>query len=271
MTPDDFRKQYPWATTNYNFDQKNGAVPGGGVPKSNTNSSGQTMTSHNQSDPVVGDGMDSAGGDGGGDRPWWMSAAQWAKNHAGDIVGAVKGAAGGAAQFASDHGGDILTAAMIEEAMRNSGKASQFANDALDTVKGQYDTQAPLRQQGQAGMLNPGLGVAAKLNAIPQGANPYAQNHQLAASQTPAFTPGLAPAKPIGPQDDPRYGHPPNGGGTTTENTLGLPMDASGQHPQGFIGGTGSGPGADAWKYNTYIDPALKPPGLAPARPMGAQ
>lgn len=261
MTPEDFKKQYPWANTDYHFDQKNGAVPGGRVPNSNSN--GQTMTSHNQSDPVVGDGMDSSDGS-GGDKPWWMSAAEWAKDHAGDIFNGAKSAAGAASQFASDHGGDFLTAAMVEEAMRNSGKASDFANQALDTVKGQYDSQAPLRQQGQAGMLNPGLGVAAKLNAVPQGANPYAPSHQLAASQAP---PGLAPATPPppppqGPVDDPRYRKP---GGVTTENTLGLPMDASGQHPQGYIGGTGSGPGADAWKYNTYIDPKLQQPGLAPA------
>ena len=78
----------------------------------------------------------------------------------------------GAKDFMGEHGGDALIGAQIANAAYNQKKAGDYAGQALDTVKGQYADAQPLRQQGMAGMLNPGQGIAAKVGAIPQGANP---------------------------------------------------------------------------------------------------
>ena len=99
----------------------------------------------------------------------------------------------GAKDFLGDHGGDLLLGGQIVNSAINQKQSGDAMGHALDAVNGQYKTAAPLREQGMAGMLNPGLGIAAKIGAIPQGANPYAP--QPAPASPPPQGPALGPAK----------------------------------------------------------------------------
>ena len=101
----------------------------------------------------------------------------------------------GAKDFLGEHGGDVLMGGQIANAAYNQKKAGDYAGQALDTVQGQWKDQAPLRQQGMAGMLDPGQGIAAKVGAIPQGANPYAPHPSAPPSLAPAAQ-GAPPAAP---------------------------------------------------------------------------
>ena len=109
-----------------------------------------------------------------------------------DGLGQLTGGLQGVSDFMGD-GSHALIAAQLANAAYNQKKQGDYAGQALDTVKGQYADAQPLRQQGMAGMLNPGQGIAAKVGAIPQGANPYVQPAQ---GQQPA----LGPARPMGGQ-----------------------------------------------------------------------
>lgn len=81
----------------------------------------------------------------------------------------------GVSDFLGGNGGkNALGALQGLNAAYNQQKASGMANNALGTVQAEWDRRAPLRAQGQAQMLNPGAGIAARIAAIPQGANPYA-------------------------------------------------------------------------------------------------
>lgn len=111
-----------------------------------------------------------------------------------DGLGQLTGGLQGVSDFMGD-GSHALIAAQLANAAYNQKKQGDYAGQALDTVKGQWDGQAPLRQAGQAGMLNPGQGIAARIAAIPQGSNPFAAKPQVG----PAQAPGLAPAM-AGPQ-----------------------------------------------------------------------
>ena len=133
---------------------------------------------------------------------------------AGAVYGATKGAGGmggggdpsgggdggwleGAKNFMGDHAGDGLIGAQIANSAYNQSKAGDAMGHALDTVNDQWKAGAPLREQGMAGMLNPGQGIAAKIGAIPQGANPYTPH---AAQPEPGLGAASGPSAPNAPQ-----------------------------------------------------------------------
>lgn len=83
---------------------------------------------------------------------------------------------GAAADWLTGNGGkNALGVAEGANAAMLTSKANNYANNAADSVTGSYNARAPLRAAGQAAMLNPGQGIAAKIAAVPRGANPYAQ------------------------------------------------------------------------------------------------
>ena len=148
-----------------------GALHGAG---SLTDKAGALYGAANGAGGMGGGGDPSGGGDGG-----WLE---------------------GAKNFLGDHGGDALIGAQIANAAYNQKKAGDYAGQAMDTVNNQWNAQAPLREQGMAGMLNPGQGIEAKLSAIPQGANPF--GHRQGGPQgTP---PGMAPQQGMPPQGPPQ-------------------------------------------------------------------
>lgn len=97
-------------------------------------------------------------------------------------AGAVQEAAGhipglgAAADWLTGNGGkNALGIAQGINAASLQSKSNDYAKNAAGSVSNSYDTRAPLRAAGQAAMLNPGQGIAAKIAAVPRGANPYAQ------------------------------------------------------------------------------------------------
>ena len=150
----------------------------------------------------------------------------------------------GAKSFLGDHMGDALIGGGIANAAYNQSKAGDAMGHALDTVNDQWKAGAPLREQGMAGMLNPGQGIAGKIGAIPQGANPYAPGAGAA--------PSLAPASP-------------GGGGLPPMGHLIAPGMGLGNAGHSAPGATGGWGGAIA-KLQAQGGP-MQPPGLAPARP----
>lgn len=80
----------------------------------------------------------------------------------------------GATEFLKGNGGkNALGALQGVNAAYNQQKSSGLANNALGTVQAEWDRRAPLRAQGQAQMLAPGQGIAARIAAVPNR-NPYA-------------------------------------------------------------------------------------------------
>lgn len=121
----------------------------------------------------------SAAGEKLGGLPGIGAASDYLKSHGG--VGSLLGAPGGggvlgaASDFLTGNGGkNALGAAQAVNAAMLQSKANDYAKDAVGSVTNDYASRAPLRQAGQAAMLAPGAGIAAKIAAIPQGANPYA-------------------------------------------------------------------------------------------------
>lgn len=131
--------------------------------------------------------------------------------------------------FLSQHKGDILAAASVYEAAQRQGQADKYNQMALDQAKNTYDSKAPLRLAGQAGMLNPSagtpdlskisaLGAQANQTPIPMArgnpnasalstlatsgsGNPFAKGLPMASSPVaPPVTPPQAPGAPAGPQ-----------------------------------------------------------------------
>ena len=112
------------------------------------------------------------------------------------IGSAAQAANGGlldtAKRFITGNGGmNALGLAQGLGAVYAGKKAGDYAGDALQSVKGAYDANAPLRDAGRQQMLHPEQGIQAKIAAVPRGANPYAPP---------------MPAQPqIGPAVDPRH------------------------------------------------------------------
>jgi hypothetical protein len=82
-------------------------------------------------------------------------------------------------------------------------KSNEFANNAMGSVQSDYDSRAPLRQAGQAAMLNPGQGIAAKIAGLPNF-NPYSQHAPAAPPASAPAIGGHTLAPQIGPAVPPR-------------------------------------------------------------------
>jgi hypothetical protein len=78
----------------------------------------------------------------------------------------------GATDFLGGGGRDALTALQMANAAMLSKKSSDYATNAMGSTQANWDERAPLRTAGQAGMLNPGAGIAPKIAGIPNR-NPY--------------------------------------------------------------------------------------------------
>lgn len=75
---------------------------------------------------------------------------------------------GGAKNFLTGNGGgNALAAAQGVNAALLGKKSSDYAENAMGSVDQNWKERDPLRVAGQAGMLNPQAGVAAKIGAIP--------------------------------------------------------------------------------------------------------
>jgi hypothetical protein len=112
-----------------------------------------------------------------GSIPGVQGASDFLKSHGG--LGSLLGQAG---DFLGGNGGkNALGLAQGANAALLQKKSNEYASNAMGSVQGSWDARAPLRTQGQAQMLNPGAGIAARIAAVPQGANPYApQTPQIA-------------------------------------------------------------------------------------------
>ena len=109
----------------------------------------------------------------------------------GGVVGGVLSAVPGL-QSASDFlkgnsGKNLLGLLQGANAAYLQHKSSGLANNALGTQQAIWDSGAPLRTAGQAAMLNPGAGIAAKIAALPNR-NPYA---------VPPASPGTPQLAPV--------------------------------------------------------------------------
>lgn len=110
-----------------------------------------------------------------GSIPGVGAASDFLKSHGG--VGQLLGGAG---DFLTGNGGkNALGIAEGVNAGMLQSKANDYAKSAAGSVSNSYDARAPLRAAGQAQMLNPGQGIAARIAAIPRGANPYSQTPQI--------------------------------------------------------------------------------------------
>lgn len=108
-------------------------------------------------------------------------------------AGAVAGAAsklgsipglGSAASWLTGNGGkNALGLAQGINAAMLGQKSNEQARNAMGSVQSSYDERAPLRAAGIAGASNPGQGIAARIAALPQGANPYARPQMPQAPQ----------------------------------------------------------------------------------------
>lgn len=80
--------------------------------------------------------------------------------------------------FVKDHGKDILTAAAAYNQYQRQGKADALGQQAVDTATQHYNANAPLRDAGRAGMLNPQANtpdisaLKTKANAAPLSITP---------------------------------------------------------------------------------------------------
>lgn len=95
------------------------------------------------------------------------------------MIPGLSGAGDAASGFLKDHGGQIVQGLAGIDAARQQGQARDTQNKAMQYATGSYDSRAPLRAAGQAGMLNPqapaalrALNTGSKGNAYGKGALP---------------------------------------------------------------------------------------------------
>lgn len=122
-----------------------------------------------------------------GDIPGVQGVGDFLKGSAGSAAPSVAGggAAGGGfldstkGWLTGNGGKNALGLLQGANAAYNQQKSSGLANNALGTVQAEWDRRAPLRAQGQAQMLAPGQGIAARIAAVPNR-NVYAQQPTVA-------------------------------------------------------------------------------------------
>ena len=93
----------------------------------------------------------------------------------------------GVTDFLGGNGGtNALVAAQGANAAMLGKKSSDYADNAMGSAQSNWDSRQGLRDAGNAGMLNPGQGIAAKVAAIPQ-------HNMFAKPQIAPQTPQIAP------------------------------------------------------------------------------
>jgi len=145
----------------------------------------------------------------GSSLPSPSSVAAFAKSAAG-AGGNQNSPGSGIPSLLNDVGTTIPAIAGAANAANLQAQAQQYAQDAVNTQKGQYASQAPLRTAGMAGLLNPstpapGLPAIQALNTAAAKGNPFATavplpsapaNPTVSASQAPPT--GLPTPAPVG-------------------------------------------------------------------------
>lgn len=131
-------------------------------------------------------------------------------------AGPVSGSSGGIGDLLNSLGTTIPAVLQGANATNLQNKSNQYADDAINTQKGLWDSQAPLRAAGISGMLNPstpapGLPNIAALNTAAAKGNPFATPVPLPIGEgAPSAPVGLPTAGPIGaPTGAPAMPTPP--------------------------------------------------------------
>lgn len=156
--------------------------------------------------------------------------------------------------WVSSHKADILDGLNVYNQYERSQKSDKYAQQALDLAKERYDSQAPLRTAGQAGMLAPGAIGANTAALTKQGQNGL----QLAAPQpVRAPTLNLANAQTLAT------------GGGANPFTKSLPQAPIGL-PLGTAPGNPGNPGAPGTPGAPGSTPPTAPTQpTAPTAPLG--